>query len=90
VIRLRIPRRFWKIIVVKEEPIAGAYGFVLEQDLSAVPTVEEFAVPSEWKQHMESIADIEDSLNGLVDMEWLKKHDRFGSGNGEAIVKALA
>jgi endonuclease G len=90
VIRLRIPRRFWKIIVVKEEPIAGAYGFVLEQDLSAVPTVEEFAVPSEWKQHMESIADIEDSLDGLVDMEWLKKHDCFGSGNGEAIAKALA
>ncbi len=89
-IRLRIPRRFWKIIVVKEKPDAGAYGFVLEQDLSRVPTVEEFAVPSEWQQHMVSIASIEESLGGLVDLDWLKRHDRFGSEAGEAIAKTLA
>jgi endonuclease G, mitochondrial len=88
-IRLRIPRRYWKVIVVKEKTSAGAYGFMLEQDLSDVPTVEEFAVPSEWKQHMESIADIEASLGGLLDLEWLKKHDRFGSDDGEAIAQAL-
>lgn len=89
IIRLRIPQRFWKIIVVKEDGDAGAYGFELEQDLSAVSTVEEFAVPSEWLQHMVRIAEIEDKLDGLVDLTWLKQRDRFDSAGGESIRKTI-
>jgi endonuclease G, mitochondrial len=88
-IRLKIPEKFWKVIVVKEKSDAGAYGFVLEQDLSTVPTVEEFAVPTEWRQFTSSIAEIEASLGGLLDLKWLKKRDRFGSEEAAAIQKAL-
>lgn len=88
-IHLKIPRKFWKIIVVREKSDVGAYGFVLEQDLSRVKTVEEFAVPPEWRQYTSSIADIEGLLGGLVELKWLKKRDRFGSEESVAIQKAL-
>jgi endonuclease G len=72
---IRIPRRYWKIVVVKGAEGPETYGFVLEQDLSTL----EFAVPSEWTRHMKSIEEIENMLHGWVDLDWLKEHDRFGS-----------
>jgi endonuclease G len=88
-IQVRIPRKFWKVVVVKGASGPEAYGFVLEQDLSAVPTVEEFAVPKQWKRFMKSIAGIEEMLNGLATMGWLKKHDQFGGEEGVRISSEL-
>jgi endonuclease G len=76
---IRIPRAFWKIVVVKGGGGPEAYGFVLEQDLSAVPTAEEFVVPSGWQPYLRSIAEIEGLLGGLATLEWLKRRDRSGS-----------
>jgi hypothetical protein len=42
-----------------------------------VPIVE-FAVPKRWRRHMMAISDIEDLLQGLVKLTWLKKFDQFG------------
>ena len=87
---VRIPRKFWKVILVKEQGRAAAYGFVLEQDLSALPTVDEFAVPQRWRKFTRSVQDIEASLNGLVRLDWLKQHDKFGSQESARIDEQLA
>lgn len=77
---LRVPRRFWKIAVVKGSDGPEAYGFVLEQDLADMPvTPEEFAVPRRWRRYLRPIGEIEDMLDGLATLEWLKRHDRSGS-----------
>jgi endonuclease G len=57
-VRVRIPSRFWKVIVVRTDNGIEAYGFVLEQDFSAVP-VEEFLVPESFRRFMEPISDLE-------------------------------
>jgi len=81
-VMVRIPSRFWKIIVVRGRSGAEAYGFVLEQDLSGVPLREEFAVPSKWRTHMRSIAEIEQLLHGLARFPWLKEHDALNTSEG--------
>ena len=67
-----------------------AYGFVLEQDLSDVPLEVplEFAVPQPWKRYMQSIAEIEDKLNGWAKLTWLKEHDAIESEEGRRIATA--
>jgi len=79
---VRIPQRFWKIVVVKGDSGPQAFGFVLEQDLSDVPLREEFVVPAHWRRFMKSVADIEDMLFGCATLDWLKAHDRFGHEEG--------
>jgi endonuclease G len=87
VLKVPIPRRYWKIVVVKSDRGADAYGFVLEQDVSGL---EEFAVPQQWRKYLESIEGIESLLNDLVDLGPLKKYDRSGSQEGAQIAEAVA
>jgi endonuclease G len=82
---VRIPRRFWKIVVVKGATTPDAYGFVLEQDLSAL----EFAVPTPWKRYMKSIEEIEEMLQGLVDLSWLKRFDRAETEEGVRMAEGV-
>jgi len=82
---IRVPRAFWKIVVVKGTNGPEAYGFVLEQDLSAL----EFAVPAQWRQYMKSIEEIEEMLGGLVDLGWLKQFDRIESDESVRISEQL-
>lgn len=89
-ILIRIPRSFWKVVVVKASSGPQAYGFVLEQDLSAVPTVEEFVVPDKWRVHMRSILDIEEMLQGLADLGWFKEFDQFETNEGAQIAGGLS
>ncbi|WP_158277292.1 DNA/RNA non-specific endonuclease [Opitutus sp. ER46] len=56
-ILVRIPSRFWKVIVTRADQGLGAYGFVLEQDLSDVQ-FEEFAVAREFIPMMTPIVEI--------------------------------
>lgn len=84
-ITIRVPRRFWKIVVVKGSGGPEAYGFVLEQDLSAL----EFAVPAQWRQYMRSVEEIEGMLNGLAELPWLKPFDRSGSPESVRIAAQL-
>jgi endonuclease G len=86
-IRLKIPKTFWKIIVVKDKKGVGAFGFLLEQSLKDVSL--EFVVPEEWQPFTASIGDIEAMLDGLLDLTWLKERDRHNSSEGVAIRKAL-
>lgn len=87
---VRIPRRYWKVIVVTGTTGPETYGFVLEQDLSGVP-LEEFAVPKKWQAHMKSIAEIEAMLGGLARFPAVvKSNDRAGSNESVAINGALS
>ena len=89
-VEIQIPRAFWKIVVATDEDGPKAYGFVLEQDLSDVPLEVplEFAVPQPWKRYMQSIAEIEDKLNGWAKLTWLKEHDAIESEEGRRIATA--
>jgi endonuclease G len=84
---VQIPRRYWKVIVAEGGAGPQAFGFVLEQDLSDVPLHEEFAVPARWKRYMQSIADIEGSLNGLVKLTWFKRYDQFDTEEGRRVAR---
>ena len=73
---VKIPRRFWKIIVARTESGVKAFGFMPKQDLSAVNFGDvEFALPELWKEHLVSIATIEKNLFGLVSLDWFKERD---------------
>lgn len=89
-IMVRIPSKFWKIIVVKGQNGMEAYGFVIEQDLSNVPLREEFAVPSNWRTYMRSIEEIEQLLHGLAQLTWLKQHDQFSTNEGVQMASKLS
>jgi DNA/RNA endonuclease G (NUC1)/subtilisin family serine protease len=54
---VQIPSRYWKVITAAEAGELQSFGFVLEQDLSAVPL--EFAVPASWRRQMFAISEIE-------------------------------
>ncbi|MBG0793184.1 DNA/RNA non-specific endonuclease [Methylocystis sp. H62] len=54
---VQIPVKFWKVIIARTEEGIGAYGFVLEQDLSDVDT-SEFAVPENFLPSMRPLSAI--------------------------------
>lgn len=84
---VQIPSKFWKIVVANGPDGPGAYGFVLEQDLSRVPleTPLEFAVPQPWRRYMRKIADIEEMLNDWADLGWLKDRDAIDTDEGRRV-----
>jgi DNA/RNA endonuclease G (NUC1) len=84
--QIRIPRRYWKIVVAKGASGPEVYGFTLTQDLSAI----EFAVPATWMRHMERVSAIEKSLRGLVSLAWLKQRDQFDTVRGRRVHESLA
>jgi len=56
-VRVKIPSRFWKVIVSRTASGIASYGFLLEQDLSDVPL--EFIVPDAFAQFMEPLTDLQ-------------------------------
>ncbi len=74
-VEVQIPRRYWKIVVVRGDDGARAFGFVVEQSLDDVEL--EFAVPQRWTPHMRAIADIEAMCNGWLDLSYLVPYDQF-------------
>jgi len=80
-LRVKIPSRFWKVIVVRTETGIASYGFVLEQDLSDVPLQEEFIVPENFRRFMEPIADLE-QRTGVRFPDIVRDADRHGTNEG--------
>ena len=85
--RVRAPRKFWKIVVASGPDGPAAFGFVLEQDLSDVPT--ELVVPAAWRKYLVEIAAIEELLGGLATLTWLKAHDAASTTTGERLRAAV-
>lgn len=73
--KIQIPSKYWKIIVVNGINGPETYGFMLEQDLTALDL--EFVLPDQWVLSSCSIEAIEQSMAGLASLEWHKQFDQF-------------
>ncbi len=60
-VSVKIPHRYWKLIVARKGQKLQSFGFVLEQDLKDVSF--EFAVPSRWRRFTVPVSEIEDLSN---------------------------
>lgn len=72
-VKIQIPRQFWKIVVANTDDGPQAFGFVLRQKLTSVPL--EFTVPEDWEPYQTPIQEIEDMTFGLVKFDWCKERD---------------
>ncbi|MER8645033.1 MULTISPECIES: DNA/RNA non-specific endonuclease [unclassified Mesorhizobium] len=82
-IAIKIPRKFWKLIVASTEGRLQSYGFTLEQDLSGVDT--ELVVPDKWVKYMRPIAEIE-QLAGVDFARKIRDADQFTTAEGAGIM----
>ena len=62
-VKIRIPRRYWKVVVARDGDALKTFAFVLAQDLSATPM--EFTVPESWQPHMVRLADLVADLGSI-------------------------
>ena len=82
-VRVKIPSRFWKVVMAAEGDELRSFGFLLEQDLGDVPL--EFIVDETWARHMISIPELEQLL-GIVRFPDVVRHaDQSGTVHGEAV-----
>jgi endonuclease G len=79
-VRVKIPARYWKVIVVRTEDRVASYGFVLEQDLSDV-TFEEFIVPEKFARFMEPLKEIQKKA-GIEFPDVVLDADQHGTDEG--------
>ena len=79
-LRVRIPSRFWKVVVAATAEGIEAYGFVLEQDLSDVEL--EFAVSENFRRLQVPLSEIEDAT-GIDFGDTLREADAWGSEAAE-------
>jgi DNA/RNA endonuclease G (NUC1) len=79
-LRLKIPSRFWKVIVSRIQPGIASYGFVLEQDLADVPL--EFAVSANFRRLQVPLSQIE-AATGVDFGDAIRDADTFDSQAGE-------
>lgn len=85
-LRVKVPSRFWKVVVARAETGLESFGFVLEQDLSAMPRVSEgmeFA-PEDFAKFMVPLAEIE-AMAGVVLDDAVKRVDQFERARGADI-----
>jgi endonuclease G len=79
-VRIKIPSRFWKVIVARTTTSVASYGFLLEQDLSDVPLVE-FAVPNNFRRLMVPLRDLQ-KLAGIKFPDLVVSTDQFETNEG--------
>ncbi len=84
-VRIQIPEKYWKVVVVYDEDKVKCYGFILEQNLSDVEL--EFAVEGEWKNLMISIPELEEMATGLTFPPVLHESDQIADASVEAFCK---
>ena len=75
-VRVQIPSKYWKIVVVKSDQGFDAFGFVLEQDVRAV-TEKEFYVTEEWTAAWKPLGEIQKLMRGWLNLTPLIAYDRF-------------
>jgi endonuclease G len=77
VLRVQIPKAFWKVVAAVKNNKLEAFAFVLEQDLSQVPPGAEFQPTDEWRHRMISLKDLQDRLKLLRFPKALHDADQF-------------
>jgi endonuclease G len=90
-LRLQIPSRFWKVVVGRgDDGALVAYGFLLTQDLDAVPLAEEFALDtSAWRDEFVSIAAVESAAGVLRFPAAVHAADQHATERGETLRRTL-
>jgi endonuclease G len=83
VLRVQIPRRYWKVVTTLQSGELAAFGFILDQNLDDVPL--EFAVSPEWTPHMIALKDLERILSNLKFPTELKKADQASTRLGKTV-----
>ena len=79
-IKVRIPVRYWKLLVCVEDGALAAHGFVLKQDLSAVAfSGAEFQVPKLLAEQMVPLAALQARLAPLILPAAVLAADRYAS-----------
>lgn len=74
-VRIRIPREYWKIVVVKGEHGFEAYSFLLKQDVAKI-TEHEFYVTDEWLAAYKPVSELQALMRGWLDLSELAACDR--------------
>lgn len=62
-VKVRIPQKYWKVVVARAGNALKSFAFVLNQDVSQTPM--EFAVPATWQRHMVRLSDLQAELDSL-------------------------
>jgi endonuclease G len=93
-IRVKIPSRFWKVVVARVEDGLAAFAVMLEQNLSKMPKAppegEEFVMPDEFLKSVVPLKDIED-WTGLTFAPELHQVDQYDTiRGGEAAARSGA
>jgi endonuclease G len=83
-VRVRIPRRFWKVVVARHGDHLQTFAFLLEQDLSDAGL--EFAVDDLWHSRMISLRDLEQLTEAIAFTAELRSSDQVGKPAGEGIL----
>ncbi|MBJ6121862.1 DNA/RNA non-specific endonuclease [Sphingomonas mollis] len=86
-VTVAIPRAFWKVIVAPDGAGIGAYGFLLEQDLTGVAT-EALRFDAHWRRSMIDLATLEKRIGRLTFPDILHDADRGGTSAAYAIAAA--
>jgi endonuclease G len=86
-VKVQIPSKYWKVVVARSENGIQAFAFVLEQDLNNVVFREEFAVNATWSEHLVSIGDLEEMLDGISFPQVVKNADQFGNPIADEIAR---
>ncbi len=82
---LQIPRAYWKLIVARKGNDLRAYGFLLRQDLLAMPR--EFDLPESAVRFMQPVTALE-KLSGFDFDAAIRKADMYGSPDGVRLAAA--
>jgi hypothetical protein len=62
-VSIKIPQKYWKVVVARDGDSLRSYGFVIAQDLTDVAM--EFAVPASWVPHMVRLSDLSAELDSI-------------------------
>jgi endonuclease G len=93
-VAIRIPRRYWKIVVARKGSKLQSFAFVLEQDLDRVRFDDgrEFQVTEEWRPSLWRVTDLEQLLGNVRFPKVVKNADQFEAAGGHELLanEALA
>ena len=85
-VRVQIPQAYWKVVVAPRSDDVGdglaAFGFLLEQDLSAVD-MERLDFDPRWTAQMRTLSELERLIRFLTFPEILHRADRHGTAAAE-------
>jgi DNA/RNA endonuclease G (NUC1)/V8-like Glu-specific endopeptidase len=85
-VRVKIPTRYWKLIVAAQDGALQSFAFVREQDLSDVDV--EFTAGELWRRYMISLTDLEERVPYLRFASALHAADQANGAPGEAVCRA--